>query len=359
LTTQVAAGPARPRTEPHQGSTCSPATSSRPTRSSSRPSETKRPSPSGRRRRPDPRRPALPGGPDEPHRPRPPRLWTFIQSVTGMLTAGAIFDLDLGVLHAVARRRDRRRPRRPQGIRTDAAAADGPHPQVRLGSRPAPRGKPVPIPTPCPPPVPPPLRHTRRRGRRPSATSNGSTRDTRGWNDIAYTWLYSPATACSSRAAAPASPAPTHEGTTKTLTPSASSATTRCPDRPPTSSRTSHSLGSHGTAPAYGPNRYMGHQDVGATLCPGQHLYAMIRDINLYAEADMAPSPTPPVAQLPPTLRLGSTGDDVKLLQSASCPTTASSAADPRRGLKRTSNATASPSTASADRRRGGLSSRA
>jgi len=28
-------------------------------------------------------------------------LWTFIQSVTGMLTAGALFDLDVTVLHAV------------------------------------------------------------------------------------------------------------------------------------------------------------------------------------------------------------------------------------------------------------------
>jgi hypothetical protein len=29
-------------------------------------------------------------------------LWTFVQSVTGMLTAGALFDLDLTVLHAIA-----------------------------------------------------------------------------------------------------------------------------------------------------------------------------------------------------------------------------------------------------------------
>jgi hypothetical protein len=29
-------------------------------------------------------------------------LWTFVQSVTGMLTAGVIFDLDLTVLHAIA-----------------------------------------------------------------------------------------------------------------------------------------------------------------------------------------------------------------------------------------------------------------
>ena len=28
-------------------------------------------------------------------------LWTFVQSVTGMLTAGALFDLDLTVLHAI------------------------------------------------------------------------------------------------------------------------------------------------------------------------------------------------------------------------------------------------------------------
>jgi hypothetical protein len=29
-------------------------------------------------------------------------LWTFVQSVTGMLTAGVIFDLDVTVLHAIA-----------------------------------------------------------------------------------------------------------------------------------------------------------------------------------------------------------------------------------------------------------------
>jgi hypothetical protein len=28
-------------------------------------------------------------------------LWTFVQSVAGMLTAAAIFDLDLTVLHAI------------------------------------------------------------------------------------------------------------------------------------------------------------------------------------------------------------------------------------------------------------------
>jgi hypothetical protein len=29
-------------------------------------------------------------------------VWTFVQSVTGMLTAGVIFDLDVTVLHAIA-----------------------------------------------------------------------------------------------------------------------------------------------------------------------------------------------------------------------------------------------------------------
>lgn len=44
----------------------------------------------------------------------------------------------------------------------------------------------------------------------------------------------------------------------------------------------------HGTA--WGPNRFQGHRDVGTTACPGEHLYALIRDINLYAEADMTPA---------------------------------------------------------------------
>jgi peptidoglycan hydrolase-like protein with peptidoglycan-binding domain len=66
----------------------------------------------------------------------------------------------------------------------------------------------------------------------------------------------------------------------------------------------------------WGPNRFRPHNDVSATLCPGQHLAAMIRDINLYAEADTAP-PSNPQPTLPPTLRRGDTGDDVLFLQTA------------------------------------------
>jgi peptidoglycan hydrolase-like protein with peptidoglycan-binding domain len=70
----------------------------------------------------------------------------------------------------------------------------------------------------------------------------------------------------------------------------------------------------HGNA--LGPNKYRGHRDVTATACPGKNLYNVMRDINLYAEQDYAP-PANPAPELPPTLRLGSTGGDVVFLQAA------------------------------------------
>jgi hypothetical protein len=139
--------------------------------------------------------------------------------------------------------------------------------------------------------------------------------DTRQYNDIAYTWLYSPK----------------HRVFYEGRGPGVAGAHTRGHNRdahavcvlgnfeatrPP-----KHVIDDlaewarwHGTA--HGPNRYTGHKDHGSTLCPGQHLYAMIRDINLYAEADMTP-PAAPAPQLPPTLRRGDTGADVEFLQAA------------------------------------------
>ena len=142
--------------------------------------------------------------------------------------------------------------------------------------------------------------------------------DTRNYNDIAYTWLYSPK----------------HRLFFEGRGPGISGAHTRGENR------TAHGLcvlGNyeitkpprhviddlaewarwHGTA--WGPNRYTVHLDYGTTQCPGKYLNAMVRDINLYAEADMTP-PSNPTPELPPTLRLGDTGDDVKLLQSALMP---------------------------------------
>ena len=48
----------------------------------------------------------------------------------------------------------------------------------------------------------------------------------RGWSDIAYTWLYSPLLRTWFEGRGPALPAPTHAATTRSATPCASLATT-------------------------------------------------------------------------------------------------------------------------------------
>ena len=71
----------------------------------------------------------------------------------------------------------------------------------------------------------------------------------------------------------------------------------------------------------WGPNVYRAHLEVSATACPGQHLMNLLPDINAAATADSAPIYDLPVKlQTPPTVRRGSTGDDVKLLQAALMP---------------------------------------
>jgi peptidoglycan hydrolase-like protein with peptidoglycan-binding domain len=142
--------------------------------------------------------------------------------------------------------------------------------------------------------------------------------DTRGYADIAYTWLYSP----------------THRTFFVGRGPGVAGAHTR------NQNRTGHGLcvlGNfeaskppqhviddlaefarwHGTA--WGPNKFTEHKDYGQTACPGKYLSAMVRDINLYAEAEMTP-PSNPQPELPSTLRLGDRGDDVKLVQQAVMP---------------------------------------
>ena len=47
----------------------------------------------------------------------------------------------------------------------------------------------------------------------------------------------------------------------------------------------------HGTA--YGPNKFRPHNAVSATLCPGQHLLAILESINVEAERDMTPIDQP------------------------------------------------------------------
>jgi N-acetylmuramoyl-L-alanine amidase len=141
--------------------------------------------------------------------------------------------------------------------------------------------------------------------------------NSRQWADIAYTWLYSPKDRVF------------YEG----RGPGIAGAHTRGHNR------TSHAVCVLGNYQAsvpprhviadladwarwhgdtWGPNQYRGHNAVGETLCPGKHLDNLIADINAAALEDAAPIYDLPVRpSLPSTVRLGSTGDDVKLLQAA------------------------------------------
>lgn len=145
--------------------------------------------------------------------------------------------------------------------------------------------------------------------------------DSRGWQDTAYTWLYSPRDRMF------------YEG----RGPGVAGGHTR------NHNRTSHAvcvLGNYETAllpdtavddlaewaawhaTSWGPGIYRPHREVGATACPGKNIMARLHTINAYAEAPFDSSrkadPAPaPVRQTPPTLRRGSRGDDVRLLQAA------------------------------------------
>ena len=178
-----------------------------------------------------------------------------------------------------------------------------------------PKGKPIAIPT--------PVRHlflhhsvTPDNGPATVRSIQRFHMETRGYADIAYSWLYSPKDRVF------------YEG----RGPGVAGAHTR------NYNRNSHAvcvLGNYQiTKPpnhvvddladwarwhgdTWGPNRYLEHLDVSATLCPGKYLSAMVRDINLYAEQATAPAPANPAPQLPPTLRLGDTGPDVTFLQAS------------------------------------------
>jgi peptidoglycan hydrolase-like protein with peptidoglycan-binding domain len=184
----------------------------------------------------------------------------------------------------------------------------------------APRGKPVVIPTPVRDLF---LHH--------SATPDGGPetvraiqkfhQQTRGWADIAYTWLYSPRDRVFYEGRGPAvagAHTRNHNRTSHAVCILGNYDVTAFPNH------AIHDLADwarwHGTA--WGPNRYRPHSEVAATACPGKHVMNVLRDINLYAEAEMAPSTpvAPPAPVYPPNLRLGATGDDVKLMQQAILP---------------------------------------
>jgi peptidoglycan hydrolase-like protein with peptidoglycan-binding domain len=142
--------------------------------------------------------------------------------------------------------------------------------------------------------------------------------DSRGWNDIAYSWLYSPVRR------------QFYEGRGVKIAQAAQTG----------HNRDSHSLcvlGNFDRDPVplhviddvaewagwhrdtqLGPGGYVGHRDLGttATACPGRNLHALLATINGIASGETTPQPSAP-EPLPPTIRQGSRGDDVRLAQTA------------------------------------------
>jgi hypothetical protein len=145
--------------------------------------------------------------------------------------------------------------------------------------------------------------------------------NSRGWSDIAYTWLYSVQNRM------------WYEG----RGPGVAGGHTR------NHNRTSHAvcvLGNYETATlpdtavadlaewaawhstAWGAGTYRPHREVGATACPGKNIIARLPEINAQAAAPFGtaqPVETvrPATRETPPTLRIGSSSDDVRLLQAA------------------------------------------
>jgi hypothetical protein len=116
--------------------------------------------------------------------------------------------------------------------------------------------------------------------------------DTRGWADIAYTWLYSPRDRVFYEGRGPAvagAHTRDHNRSSHAVCVLGNYEVTKPPQY------VIDDLGDwgrwHGTV--YGPPRYRPHNAVGSTLCPGKYLSAMIPDINLYAEA-VRPAPSSP-----------------------------------------------------------------
>jgi peptidoglycan hydrolase-like protein with peptidoglycan-binding domain len=143
--------------------------------------------------------------------------------------------------------------------------------------------------------------------------------ESRGWNDIAYTWLYSPSQRTFFEGRGPGVAGAHTRGHNKTshgLCVLGNFQVTK-PPRHVIEDLAAWARWHGGT---YGPDRYMPHLDVTSTLCPGQHLVAMVRDINNAARQDIPSLTTPPDVELPPTVRLGDTGDDVKFLQTFLMP---------------------------------------
>jgi hypothetical protein len=143
--------------------------------------------------------------------------------------------------------------------------------------------------------------------------------DTRGWADIAYTWLYSPSSRTFFEGRGPGvSGAHTsgHNRTSHAVCVLGNYEKTV----PPRHVITDLADWARWHGGYWGPGSYRTHADVGSTQCPGRFLIAVLPEINRIAADDPIDSTPDPTLELPPTVRLGSTGDDVRLLQAALMP---------------------------------------
>lgn len=135
---------------------------------------------------------------------------------------------------------------------------------------------------------------------------------TRGWSDIAYTWLYSPELRTFFEGRGPGVAQAAQSGHNRN---SHSVCVLGNFEREPVLITTIEDLGVwarwHRKA-GHGPGQYIGHRQLGTTACPGTNLFNQLGRIN-----DLADGDTPVQPAIPPTLRRGDRGDDVRLAQAA------------------------------------------
>jgi peptidoglycan hydrolase-like protein with peptidoglycan-binding domain len=139
--------------------------------------------------------------------------------------------------------------------------------------------------------------------------------EVRGFADIAYSWLYSPRDRVFYEGRGPGIQQAAQRGHNKT---SHSVCVMGNYERDVPPRHVIADLAEWGDwhGGTWGPSIYTPHLEVSATACPGKYLMAWLDDIN--AGPQSTPAPVEP--HLPPTLRRGDTGDDVKLLQAAVMP---------------------------------------